>query len=94
MGAAGDRHRRLGLDKMHRVRLRRVAVDAPEVDGAAGTLAIDNVPLAERQFLGMINDVVFWPRLLIIDLEISPEESASVVDEAVATFFHRYAPHP
>ena len=57
---------------------------------AAGTLAIDDVAMAARQFLGMINDVVFWPRLLIVDLDVSPEEAHAVVDQAVETFLRRY----
>lgn len=59
----------------------------------AGTLLLEDVPLAARQFLGMINDVVFWPRLLIVDLEISPDEIAQVVGEAVRTFCARYRRH-
>ena len=58
---------------------------------AAGTLQIDDIPIAKRQFLGMINDVIFWPRLLIIDLEISAAEARTIVDQAVETFLHRYA---
>jgi len=58
----------------------------------AGTLAIDDVALAKRQFLGMINDVVFWPRLLIIDLRLTPEEIEAVVVGAVDTFLARYTP--
>ena len=59
-----------------------------EVD--ARTLAIRDLPLAKRQFLGMINDVVFWPRLLIVDLTISRDEADRVVREAVETFLARY----
>lgn len=59
---------------------------------ASGRLAIEDLPLAKRQFLGMINDVVFWPRLLIVDLEISSEEIAHVVEQAVETFMRRYRP--
>lgn len=57
---------------------------------AAGTLAIDDIPVAKRQFLGMINDVVFWPRLLIVDLEITREEARAIVGQAVETFLARY----
>ena len=57
---------------------------------AAGTLAIDDIPMAARQFLGMINDVVFWPRLLIVDLTVSEGEARAVVDQAVETFLKRY----
>lgn len=61
-----------------------------EQEIAAGTLKIDDIALANRQFLGMINDVVFWPRLLIVDLTISNEEADQVVREAVETFLARY----
>lgn len=64
--------------------------DYLQAEIAAGTLTIDDVPLATRQFLGMINDIVFWPRLLIVDLEITVEESRNVVEAAVATFLARY----
>ena len=61
-----------------------------EAEIAAGTLAIDDIPIAKRQFLGMINDVVFWPRLLIVDLEITDDEASAIVDHAVETFLRRY----
>ncbi len=57
----------------------------------AGLLSIDDIPLAKRQFLGMINDVVFWPRLLIVGLEVTPEETEKVVAAAVETFMAAYA---
>lgn len=56
----------------------------------AGSLDASDVALATRQLLGMINDVVFWPTLLIKDLEVSPDEAGRVVDEAVQTFMARY----
>jgi AcrR family transcriptional regulator len=59
---------------------------------AAGNLAIDDPPLAARQFLGMINDVVFWPHQLVVDL---PEADApAVVEAAVRVFLRAYAPAP
>jgi hypothetical protein len=64
---------------------------------AAGTLAIDNVPLAARQFPGMINDVIFWPRFLVVNLVIGEDEVRRVVDGAVETLLARYLrcrPHP
>jgi AcrR family transcriptional regulator len=60
---------------------------------AAGTLCIDNVPLAGRQFFGMINDVIFWPRFLAPDLTISSGEVDSVIREAVCTMLARYSAH-
>lgn len=55
-----------------------------------GELDIGNVPLATRQFLGMINDLLFWPRLLIVDFEPNKEDCETVVSEAVETFLKRY----
>jgi TetR/AcrR family transcriptional regulator, regulator of autoinduction and epiphytic fitness len=55
-----------------------------------GTLKVEDASLATRQFLGMINDVVFWPTLLIPDLGLSAKESDRVVEQAVATFMARY----
>jgi TetR/AcrR family transcriptional regulator of autoinduction and epiphytic fitness len=52
---------------------------------------IQDIPLAARQFLGMINDVIFWPRFLIMELEVSDIEVKRVVGEAVSTFLARYA---
>lgn len=57
---------------------------------AGGSLRIDDLSLATRQFLGMINDVVFWPRLLIVDLQVTAEETDRVVTSAVETFMARY----
>jgi AcrR family transcriptional regulator len=59
-------------------------------EAAAGTLIVDDIPLAARQFLGMINDVIFWPRFLVVDLAITDDEVACVVEGAVATFLARY----
>lgn len=61
---------------------------------AAGLINVPDVPLAVRQFLGMINDVVFWPRLLVPDLEVDDAMADAVVSSAVETFLARYAaPH-
>ena len=37
-----------------------------EEEVRARSLRIAVIPLATRQFAGMINDVVFWPRFLIV----------------------------
>lgn len=55
----------------------------------AGTLRIPDVPLAARQFLGMINDIVFWPHMLVVDLEEA--DADAVVAAAVETFLRGYA---
>lgn len=51
---------------------------------------IQDIPLAARQFLGMINDVIFWPRFLVMGLQISDAEVEWVVTEATKTFLARY----
>jgi TetR/AcrR family transcriptional regulator, regulator of autoinduction and epiphytic fitness len=51
---------------------------------------ITDIPLAARQFLGMINDVIFWPRFLIMDLKISDSDIENVIINAVETFLARY----
>lgn len=53
-------------------------------------LEIEDIPLAARQFLGMINDLIFWPKFLITDLEISDSEVERVILEATETFIARY----
>ncbi|MBC8006906.1 MAG: TetR/AcrR family transcriptional regulator [Prolixibacteraceae bacterium] len=57
---------------------------------AAKGLSIADVPLAARQFLGMINDVIFWPRFLIQGLAIKNSEVERIVSEAVETMLARY----
>jgi TetR/AcrR family transcriptional regulator, regulator of autoinduction and epiphytic fitness len=56
----------------------------------ARTLKVKDAGLASRQFLGMINDIVFWPRTLVVDMNVTATEAAQVVDEAVETFWARY----
>ncbi|MGL4234584.1 TetR/AcrR family transcriptional regulator [Tabrizicola sp.] len=76
-----ERGKKPYLDRLH-------AYLSAEV--ALGMLAIDDVPLAARQFLGMINDIVFWPRLLIPSLVLPAKQVDRVVEEAVATMLSRY----
>jgi TetR/AcrR family transcriptional regulator of autoinduction and epiphytic fitness len=57
---------------------------------AKGTLTITNMPIATRQFFGMINDVFFWPRLLVTDLPVTDAIVDEAVTEAVTTFVARY----
>lgn len=63
-----------------------------EAEIAAGALAIepDQIATAEREFLGMINDQIFWPRLLIVDMEVSDADVEKAVASAVETFLKRY----
>ncbi|TDC99900.1 TetR/AcrR family transcriptional regulator [Saccharopolyspora terrae] len=59
-------------------------------ENRVGTAEIDDPELAATQFLGMISNYVFWPRMLLIDW--SPDESSMsrVVDEAVLMMRARY----
>ncbi len=56
----------------------------------ADELNVDDVTLAKRQFLGMINDAVFWPKLLLVEHEMSREACEEIVRGAVTTFLARY----
>lgn len=51
----------------------------------------DSWSTATREFLGMVNDQVFWPRLLIVDFVPEADVVEAVVDSAVATFLTRYS---
>lgn len=55
-----------------------------------GVLEIPDLAIATRQFLGMINDVIFWPHFLIIDLEQSEQETQKIIISATDTFLARY----
>lgn len=57
---------------------------------AAGTMEVGDIDLAIRQFLGMINDLVFWPHMLVTDLEESDDQSSVVVRGAVETILKAY----
>jgi TetR/AcrR family transcriptional regulator of autoinduction and epiphytic fitness len=57
---------------------------------AAGTARLDDTDLAATQFLGMISNFVFWPRMLLADWAPDETSMAHVVDEAVLTMQARY----
>jgi TetR/AcrR family transcriptional regulator, regulator of autoinduction and epiphytic fitness len=57
---------------------------------AAGNLSIADIAIATRQFLGMINDLIFWPRFLIMDFTINGNDIDNVIVNAVETFLARY----
>lgn len=59
-------------------------------ENAAGTAAVDDPDLAATQFLGMISNVVFWPRLVHAPWSLSDQETHRVVDEAARTMVARY----
>jgi TetR/AcrR family transcriptional regulator, regulator of autoinduction and epiphytic fitness len=52
---------------------------------AAGKLALPDVELAARQFLGMINDLLFWPHMLVMGITESEADVRRVVEGATAT---------
>lgn len=56
----------------------------------AGSLDVDDIPLAVRQYLGMINDVIFWPRLLLPGRKLTQDEVENVVRRATETFLKAY----
>ncbi|MDX2234407.1 MAG: TetR/AcrR family transcriptional regulator [Hyphomonadaceae bacterium] len=80
-----ERGKKPYLDRLHAV-LEREAAD--------GRAVIPDIPLAARQFLGMINDLIFWPRFLVSDLAVTEDDVDRVVAAATATFLARYAAQP
>jgi TetR/AcrR family transcriptional regulator, regulator of autoinduction and epiphytic fitness len=38
----------------------------------------------------MINDVIFWPHMLVVNIKMTPDDVENVIDEAVKTFLARY----
>ncbi|GAB3250102.1 TetR/AcrR family transcriptional regulator [Kineosporia babensis] len=58
---------------------------------AAGTAHVEDAELAATQFLGMISNYLFWPRLLLPEWNVSAERATEVVNEAVRTAVARYA---
>lgn len=65
--------------------------DYLKAEQAAGTLHVADPQTATTQFLGMVSNYAFWPRLLLPDW--SPTEAATqkAIDEAVSTMLARYA---
>jgi TetR/AcrR family transcriptional regulator of autoinduction and epiphytic fitness len=57
----------------------------------AGTAEIADAGLAATQFLGMISNYIFWPRLLVPGWAVDDVRAGEVVDEAVRTMVARYA---
>lgn len=63
-----------------------------ELETQTGGLAVHDPTMAATQFLGMISNYVLWPRMLLVDWELSDEEVTHIVDEAVTTTLSRYLP--
>ncbi|EEA03088.1 transcriptional regulator, TetR family [Burkholderia sp. H160] len=53
-------------------------------------LRIADVQLARAEFIGMLGETLFYPRLTQIDYAISDDQAARIIDSAVATFLMRY----
>ncbi|MFJ9387674.1 TetR/AcrR family transcriptional regulator [Nocardioides sp. NPDC101246] len=62
-------------------------------EAEAGTAIVADADLATTQFLGMISNYLFWPRLLVPDWSVSSTRTTEVIDEAVTTMVTRYAAH-
>lgn len=56
-----------------------------------GTADVDDLDVASAQFLGMIANIVFWPRLVHGDWALTDAERFRTVDEAARTIVARYA---
>ncbi|WP_037853492.1 TetR/AcrR family transcriptional regulator [Streptomyces sp. NRRL S-340] len=60
-----------------------------------GRLRCPDTRLAARQFMGLIQEFLVWPRVMAFETETAGQPSADVViEEAVRTFLARYAPAP
>ncbi|MGC4835064.1 TetR/AcrR family transcriptional regulator [Micromonospora vinacea] len=59
-----------------------------ERDARAADIA--DPEMAATQFLGMISNYLFWPRLLLPDWTVTPARTTAVVEEAVRTMVARY----
>ncbi|WP_051798080.1 TetR/AcrR family transcriptional regulator [Catenuloplanes japonicus] len=62
-----------------------------ENEHEAGAARVDDPVTAANQFLGMISNFVFWPRMLLIHWDPDETEIAHAVHEAVRTMIARYA---
>ncbi len=73
----------------HLARLVRYLV----AEHAAGTLALDEdgAATAASEFLAMLADQLFWPRLLVASLTVSGDDTSRVVARAVDMLLARYA---
>lgn len=58
---------------------------------AAGTLRVEDPVLTATQFLGMISNFAFWPRMLLMNWAPAEKAMARAVDEAVETILARHA---
>lgn len=64
--------------------------DYLRAEAAGGNVVLQNPDMAATQFLGMISDNVFWPRLLLMDWAPTHRAMDRVVTEAADTMIARY----
>lgn len=55
-----------------------------------GALRVPNPTVAATQFLGMISNVVFWPRLLLVEWNPTPEQIDDTITDAVRVLTAAY----
>lgn len=55
-----------------------------------GELRIADVQLARAEFIGMLGETLFYPRLTQIDYAVSDGRAEGIIDSAVSTFLTRY----
>jgi TetR/AcrR family transcriptional regulator, regulator of autoinduction and epiphytic fitness len=61
----------------------------------SGRLRCADTSLAARQFMGLVQEFLVWPRVMAFEEETTAQPAAEVViEEAVRTFLARYAPAP
>jgi TetR/AcrR family transcriptional regulator, regulator of autoinduction and epiphytic fitness len=58
-----------------------------------GLLICDRPVLAARQFMGLIQQFAIWPSVMAVASLTDDPGDDLIVEEAVATFLARYAPH-
>ena len=61
---------------------------------AVGTVHIADLQMATTQFLGMVSNYAFWPRLLLPNWSPTTAATQKAIDEAVTTMLARYATSP
>ncbi|RKP49327.1 TetR/AcrR family transcriptional regulator [Trinickia fusca] len=57
-----------------------------------GALRVPHAELAAKQFLGLINESLLWPRVLGLAVAPGKAERTRVVEQAVAMFLDHYRP--
>lgn len=76
---------------------RVVAAFVDRLDGLVrgGRLRCPDTYLAARQFMGLVQEFLVWPKVMAFEEETAVQPDADVViEEAVRTFLARYAPAP